>query len=283
MIRRNQGTVIVASALVVLFALAFLLASVEGKLPVLALDLTEHLFGIILAVFVFERMLAWREERRWLPAKDWLYLILLETIDDLLKELLPSAVPREDAEIDEKTAVYRVTGERIHVGETVRYSPLQLLVNPGEKDLQSHISWYAGELGPLRYVDVAKKTLTEARERIRETFGSSARLMEPEITTMLISFEQSAMAAMRHLDSEADLRKEKLEDASHHDSGTQRARDADYELAFVCSIMVESVIDSAMKPKAWLEDHRHSQEEGSSPFQRLRASGRFGKGSKTRT
>ena len=81
MIRRNQGTVIVAAALVVLFALAFLLATVEGKLPVLALDLTEHLFGIILAVFVFERMLAWREERRWLPAKDWLYLILLETID----------------------------------------------------------------------------------------------------------------------------------------------------------------------------------------------------------
>ena len=283
MIRRNQGTVIVASALVVLFAMAFLLASVEGKLPVLALDLTEHLFGIILAVFVFERMLAWREERRWLPAKDWLYLILLETIDDLLKELLPSAVPREDAEIDEKTAVYRVTGERIHVGETVRYSPLQLLVNPGEKDLQSHISWYAGELGPLRYVDVAKKTLTEARERIRETFGSSARLMEPEITTMLISFEQSAMAAMRHLDSAADLRKEKLEDASHRDGGTQRARDADYELAFVCSIIVESVIDSAMKPKAWLEDHRHTQEEGSSPFRRLRGSGRFGKGSKTRT
>ena len=283
MIRRNQGTVIVASALVVLFALAFVLASVEGKLPVLTLDLTEHLFGIILAVFVFERMLAWREERRWLPAKDWLYLILLETIDDLLKELLPSAVPREDAEIDEKTAVYRVTGERIHVGETVRYSPLQLLVNPGEKDLQSHISWYAGELGPLRYVDVAKKTLTEARERIRETFGSSARLMEPEITTMLISFEQSAMAAMRHLDSAADLRKEKLEDVSHHDGGTQRARDADYELAFVCSIIVESVIDSAMKPKAWLEDHRHTQEEGSSPFQRFRGSSRVGKSSKTRT
>jgi hypothetical protein len=176
-----------------------------------------------------------------------------------------------------------VTGERIHVGETVRYSPLQLLVSPGEKDLQSHISWYAGELGPLHYVDLAKNTLSNARERIRETFGSSARLMEPEITTMLISFEQSAMAAMRHLDSAADLRKEKLEDASHHDGGTQRARDADYELAFVCSIIVESVIDSAMKPKAWLEDHRHTQEEGSSPFQRLRGSGRFGKGSKTRT
>jgi hypothetical protein len=264
-----------------LFLLPFTLASVEGKLPVLALDLTEHLFGITLAVFVFERMLAWREERRWLPAKDWLYLILLETIDDLLKELLPATVPREDAEFDEKTAVYRVTGERIHIGETVRYGPLQLLVSPGEKDLQSHISWYAEELGPLRYVELAKKALTDARERIRETFGSSARLMEADITTMLIGFEQSAMAAMRHLDSAADMRKEKLEDASHG-GGTQRARDADYELAFVCSIIVESVIDSAMKPKAWLEDRRHTQ-EGRSPFRRLRGSGRVGKGSKKRT
>src|SRR5215211_2643140 len=272
MIRRNQGTLIVASALVVLFALAFLLASVEGKLPVLTLDLTEHLFGIILAVFVFERMLAWREERRWLPAKDWMYLILLETIDDLLKELLPSAVPRGEEEIDEKTAVYRVTGERIHVGETVRYSPLQLLVNPGEKDLQSHISWYAGELGPLRYVDGAKKTLTEARERIRETFGSSARLMEPEITTMLISFEQSAMAAMKHLDSAAEMRKDnKLGDASYRGSGpsaTLRMSEADNELAFVSSIIVESVVESAMKPKMWLEEHRYTHEDRSS-FWRL--------------
>jgi hypothetical protein len=284
-IRRNQGTFLVASALVVLFLLAFTLASVEGKLPVLALDLTEHLFGIVLAVFVFERMLAWREERRWLPAKDWLYLILLETIDDLLKELLPAAVPRGEVEVDEKVAVYEVTGERIHVGQTVRYSPLRLLVSPGEKELQSHIAWYAGELGPLRYVDVAKKALTEARERIRETFGSSARLMEADITTMLISFEQSAMAAMRHLDSAADMRKEKSEDSSHRDDGpstTQGTREADYELVFVCSIIVESVIDSAMKPKAWLEDQRHTR-EGRSPFRRLQASNRTGRGQKKRT
>ena len=277
MIRRNQSTFLVALALVVLFLLAFTLASVEGKLPVLALDLTEHLFGIILAVFVFERMLAWREERRWLPAKDWLYLILLETIDDLLKELLPAAVPR--GEPDEKVAVYEVTGERIHVGQTVRYSPLRLLVSPGEKELQSHIAWYAGELGPSRYVDVARKALTEARERIRETFGSSARLMEADITTMLIGFEQSAMAAMKHLDSAADMRKEKSEDSSHRDGGpstTQGTSEADYELAFVCSIIVESVIDSAMKPKAWLEDRRHT-EEGRSPFRRLKASRRVSK------
>ena len=280
MIRRNQSTFLVASALVVLFLLAFTLASVEGKLPVLALDLTEHLFGIILAVFVFERMLAWREERRWLPAKDWLYLILLETIDDLLKELLPAAVPR--GEPDEKVAVYEVTGERIHVGQTVRYSPLRLLVSPGEKELQSHIAWYAGELGPSRYVDVAKKALTEARERIRETFGSSARLMEADITTMLIGFEQSAMAAMKHLDSAADMRKEKSEDSSHRDVGAQGTREADYELAFVCSIIVESVIDSAMKPKAWLEDRRHTGEDRA-PFLRLRRNGLVGKGSKKRT
>src|SRR5215210_7491343 len=110
----------------------------------------------MLAVFVFERMLAWREERRWLVAKDWLYLILLETIDDLLKELLPATVPRGEVGADEKIAVYEETGQRIHVGESVRYSPLRLLVSPGEKDLQSYIYWYAEELGSPRYVDRAK-------------------------------------------------------------------------------------------------------------------------------
>jgi hypothetical protein len=238
----------------------------------LALDFTEHLFGIVLAVFVFERMLAWREARQWLAAKDWLYLILLETIDDLLKGLLPAAVPREEVESDERTTVYEETGERIHFGGTVRYSPLRLLVRPGEKDLQSHVFWYATEMGPQRYVELAKEALSDARSQIRDTFGSSARLMDADITTMLISFEQAAMAAIRHLDSAANLRNDKSEDASHREgeaTTAQRTREADNELAFVSSIIVESVVDSAMKPKAWLEDQRHTREDQSSSFRRL--------------
>jgi hypothetical protein len=277
--RRNFGLVVVASALAALFLLAFALARAQDHLPLLALDFTEHLFGIVLAVFVFERMLAWREARQWLAAKDWLYLILLETIDDLLKGLLPATVPREEAGTEESIAVYEVTGERIHVGETVRYSPLRLLVRPGEKDLQSHIFWYATEVGPQRYVELAREALSDARSQVRDTFGSSARLMDADITTMLISFEQAVMAARRHLDSAASMRNEKVETASHGDSeasATQRTREADNELAFVSSIIVESVVDSAMKPKAWLEDQRHTREGPSSPFRRLQASGRAG-------
>ncbi len=282
MIRRNPGTIVVAAALVALLLLALVQAQVLGKLSLLALDLTEHLFGIVLAVFVLERMLAWREERQWLAAKDWLYLILLETIDDLLRELLPATVPPEEAEADENVAVYEVTGERIHVGETVRYSPLKLLVRPGEKDLQSHIFWYAKDLGPLRYVDLAKEALSETREQIRDTFGSSARLMEAEITTMLIGFDQAVMAAIKHLDSAADMREEKVEDASYGEpQATQRTREADLELAFVSSIIVESVVDSAMKPKAWLEDQRHIREDRS-PLWRLPGRSRAGAGSKKR-
>jgi hypothetical protein len=286
MIRRNPSTVVVAAVLVTLFLLAIILARAQGKLPVLTLDLTEHLFGIILAVFVFERMLVWREERQWLPAKDWLYLNLIETIDDLLKELLPATVPREEVDTDGKIDVYEVTGERIHVGETVRYSPLQLLVSPGGKDLQSHIIWYAEEMGSLRYVDLAREALSVARERIRDTFASSARLMEADITTMLISFEQAAMAAMKHLDSAAEMRHEKLGEVSYRDdkppAKQSMRREADYELAFVSSIIVESVVDAAMKPKAWLEDQRHIR-EGTSPLRRLRESSRIGMRSKKRS
>ena len=271
--RRNFGLVVVASALAALFLLAFALARAQDHLPLLALDFTEHLFGIVLAVFVFERMLAWREARQWLAAKDWLYLILLETIDDLLKGLLPATVPREEAGTEESIAVYEVTGERIHVGETVRYSPLRLLVRPGEKDLQSHIFWYATEVGPQRYVELAREALSDARSQVRDTFGSSARLMDADITTMLISFEQAVMAARRHLDSAASMRNEKVETASHGDSeasATQRTREADNELAFVSSIIVESVVDSAIKPKAWLENEMLNW-EGQSSLRRLRA------------
>jgi hypothetical protein len=286
MVRGNIGTFLIAAAVIVILFVAFILALAQDKLPELALDLTVYLFGTTLAVFVVGRVLAWREVRQWLAAKDWLYLILLETIDDLLKELLPATVPREGVETDEELAVYEVVGERIHFGETVAYSPLRLLDSPGEKDLQSHIYWYATELGPPRYVESARDALSDARTQIRDTFGSSARLMDADITTMLISFEQAAMAAIRHLDSAANLRNEKLEDASNGDgeaSTTHRTTEADNELAFVSSIIVESVVDSAMKPKAWLEDQRHTREGPSSPFRRLQASSRASKGPKKRS
>jgi hypothetical protein len=251
---------VVAAALVVLLALAIVIALAEGKLSVLPLDLTEHLFGIVLAVFVFERILAWREERRWLAAKSWMYLLLLETVDDLLKRLLPATVPQGAAGTDEKVTVYEVTGERIHFGDAVAYGPLRLLVGPAERELQSCISWYAMELGPLRYADLAKDALADAREQIRGAFGSSARLMEADITATLIGFEQATLAAIRQLDSGMRIRTERLEDASYHDdeeSATRRTTKADRELTFAVSIIVESVVGSAIKPKAWLEDRMY--------------------------
>ena len=311
MIRRNPGTVVVAGVLVALLLLALVLAQAQGKLPVLALDLTEHLFGIVLAVFVFERMLAWREERRWLAAKNWLYMILLETIDDLLKELLPAKVPQNAVlELDKEEVVglegleeveeekeaqitlYELTAERIHFGEAVAYSPLELMLSPDERDLQSHILWHARRMGAQRYAELARTALSDAREQVRDVFGSSARLMEAEITAMLISFEQAALAAIRHLDSATSLRDRKLEEGSYlvdgggggDDGGSaptaptarehqseQRMREADKELAFVSSIIVESVVNSAMKPKGWLESEMYSR-EGHSPFRRLQAS-----------
>jgi hypothetical protein len=272
--RRHIGPFLVAAALIGLFLLvAFILALAQDKLPELALSLTVYLFATTLAVFVIERMLAWREKRRWNAATDWLYMILLETIDDLLKELLPAAVPREGVETDEEVTVYEVVGERIHFGETVAYSALQLLVDPDEKDLQSHIFWYASELGPLRYIELARAAMSEARAQLRDMLATSGQLLEADITSMVMSFDQAIAAAMRHLDSAASMRNEKLEDASYRDgeaSTKQKTREADHELAFVSSIIVESVVDSAVKPKAWLENEMLNW-EGQSSLRRLRA------------
>jgi hypothetical protein len=271
MVRRNIGTVLVAAAVIVILLIAFILARAQDKLPELALDLIVYLFATTLAVFVIGRMLAWRERRRWIVAKDWLHMILLETIDDLLKELLPAAVPREGVETDEEVTVYEVAGERIHFGETVAYSPLQLSVRPGEKDLQSHIFWYASELGPPRYSELARAALSDARARVRDMLATSGQLLEAEITAMVMSFDQAIAAAIRHVDSAASMRNEKLEDSPFHDgevSTTQSTREADRELTFVTSIIVESVVDSAIKPKAWLENEMLNR-EGQSPFRRL--------------
>jgi hypothetical protein len=272
-VRRHIGTFVVAAVLIVILLVAFILARAQDKVPELALSFTVYIFAITLAVFVIERMVAWRERRRWNAAKDWLHMILLETIDDLLKVLLPAAVPREGVETDEEDTVYEVVGERIHFGETVAYSPLQLLVGPGEKDLQSHIFWYVSELGPPRYAELARAALSNARAQIRDMLATSGQLLEADITAMVMSFDQAIAAAMRHLDSAANMRNEKVEDSSHLDgeaSTTQRTRKADNELAFVDSIIVEAVVDSAIKPKAWLENEMLNR-EGQSSLRRLRA------------
>src|SRR5215211_1780834 len=271
--RRNIGPFLVAAALIGLLLIAIILSLAEHKLPELALTLTLYLFATTLAVFVIGRMLAWRERRRWNAAKDWLHMILLETIGDLLKELLPAAVPREGIETEEELTVYQVTGERIHFGEIVAYSPLQLLVRPGKKDLQSHIFWYASELGPPRYAEMARAALSEARAQVREMLASSGQLLEADITAMVMSFDQAIAAAIRHLDSAAIMRNEKSEGSPSGDgeaSTTQGTREADHELAFVSSIIVESVVDSAIKPKGWLEDEMLNW-EGQSSLRRLRA------------
>jgi hypothetical protein len=272
MLRRNIGTVLIAAAVIVISLVAFVLARAQHKLPELSLDLAVYLFATTLAVFVIGRMLAWRERRRWIVAKDWLHMILLETIDDLMKELLPAAVPREGIETNEELTVYQVTGERIHFGEIVAYSPLKLLVRSGEKDLQSHIFWYASELGSPRYAELARAALSDARAQVRDMLASSGQLLEADITAMVMSFDQAIAAAIRHLDSAAIMRNEKSEGSPSEDgevSTTQGTREADNELTFVSSIIVESVVDSAIKPKAWLEDELLDQ-EGRSPFRRLR-------------
>jgi hypothetical protein len=271
MIRRNVGTILIVSVLVLLLLIALGIARTIGHLPELAIYLTEDLFGIILAVFVFERVLAWREERRWVAAKKWMHMILLETIDDLLRQLLPAAVPKE--ETDGETTVYEVTGTRVHFGEVVAYSLLRLLVGPEDRDFQSHVFWYAKELESPKYASLAKTALAEAREQIRDTFGSSARLMEADITAMLMNFEQAIVVAMGHVDSAISMRDEQLEDASYLDeeSAKQKIREADDQLAFTTSIVLESVVSSAMKPKAWLEDQLHRRED-ESPFEYLQVS-----------
>ena len=271
MIRRNVGTVLVATALVVLILIALGIARSIDHVPELALYIAEDLFGIILAVFVFERVLARREERRWLAAKKWLYVILLETIDDLLRRLLPLSVPGEEA--DGETPVYEVIGKRVHFGEVVAYGLLRLLVSPGDKDLQSHIFWYAEELEPLEYAGRAKAALSEAREQIRDTFASSARLMEADITAMLMNLEQAIMAAIEHMDSAISLRNEQVQGAPPYggEEPAKRVREADYHMAFATSIIVESVISSAMKPKAWLEAQLHHPKD-KSPLEFLQVS-----------
>jgi hypothetical protein len=108
--------------------------------------------------------------------------------------------------------------------------------------------------------------------------------MEADITAMLMNFEQAMVAAMGHMDSAINMRDERIEEASRHEdenSAKQKASEADHQLAFTTSIIVESVVSSAMKPKVQLEDWLHRRGD-KLPFHRLPATNRTGAGSMKR-
>jgi hypothetical protein len=99
-------------------------------------------------------------------------------------------------------------------------------------------------------------------------------LLEAEITAMVMSLDQAIAAAMRHLESATRMREEKLGGIRHLDGGEGTAKhrsteEADDQLAFVTSIIVESVVDSAIKPKAWLEEEIQDRERRSTALGRL--------------
>ena len=58
--RRHIGPFLVAAALICLLLIAFILSLAQHKLPELELTLTVYLFTTTLAVFVIERIVAWR-------------------------------------------------------------------------------------------------------------------------------------------------------------------------------------------------------------------------------
>src|SRR5919206_3098215 len=127
-----------------------------------------------------------------------------------------------------------MASKRIQFGEVTVYGLLRLLVSPDDREMQSHVLWYAKESEPPRFVRLARAALSDAREQIRDTFDSSAQLLEADITTMLMNFEQAILAAIRHLDAAISMREEKLEEVAYLDdaeTARKRTREADHNLA----------------------------------------------------
>ena len=86
-------------------------------------------------------------------------------------------------------------------------------------------------------------------------------------------FRPTIAAAIRHVDSAASIKRKVGRCVTDHDgeaSTKRRTREADSELAFISSIIVESVVDSAIKPKGWLENEMLNW-EGQSSLRRLQA------------
>ena len=170
-------------------------------------------------------------------------LILLETIDDLLIVLpLPSSQGRgRDGQGSHRL---RSSRRRIHFGETVAYSSLRLLVSPGERicspifsgtpanwtgKIRSWPGWLSDARAQVGYVGHVW-SVTRGRH-----YGHGDEF-RPGVAAAIRMWTQPQAC---------ETKSWKIRRFTIKKSTTQRIREADRELAFVTSFIVESVVDSA--------------------------------------
>ncbi len=238
----------------------------EVALSDLLLNLSAEIFGIVVTVFVIERIIAWRESRAWLPARRGLHEKLLDIITDLMRDLTqgmdPPNLGGEDVSVDERNKRLR------DIEEQLRRRYVTSAAGPIISQLRSGRRSRVPKRELSAPYDRVKGSLTKARVRLSEAMDVSAALLEAELLAMLQVLEREISGALADIDdawkdinhrrtrSDGEMfprMPEQNESLEEHGDYAKYLHEALGEIYRPLTRAIASVLKAGAGPKPWLE------------------------------
>jgi hypothetical protein len=153
-------------------------------------NLLAETLGIVVTVFLVDRLLKRREERLWLPSKHMVYRNLFEIFDYfLLKEL--GITPAADPVWFYFGSVKILGSGKFGDYNESRIRSIIKAIPPEKREAQVYT-------GAMPYL--------EARREVERILHTSARVLGPDLTTLLVAFNNSISIFVQssHFEGETD-------------------------------------------------------------------------------
>jgi hypothetical protein len=137
-----------------------------------------ELIGIILAVWILDRLIKERDERQWLALRAQILVQLFQLIEEFLRVILPRTLYQSKPE-----------GYEFYGKPFVSFLSVDDF-NPF--DLSEHLR--KSSLNPKHHAEESRKIARQMRYDVQRIIGSPLPILDPELLAMLLDFEKSIMA-----------------------------------------------------------------------------------------
>lgn len=199
----------------------------------LLLNLAAEGIGVVVTVFGIDRLIQYREEKRWGPAKNLIYADLLEILDDLLMTVVPYEyfdIATRHYYFGEAVAVGSSGVPEEHQREAFSFSNDEKYVKPVNMRLQVEPNYFGGKQRQLRDAMI-KAADTPLEPELRGKLLEVDQALKDVLSSARIELERRKLDKQRQTDPEQrggvkirmeDLGPEDLEKVANKVAGRAR-------------------------------------------------------------
>ncbi|MBW4634939.1 MAG: hypothetical protein KME30_24450 [Iphinoe sp. HA4291-MV1] len=148
----------------------------------LLLNLFTEFVGILITVFVIDRLMKWREERRWLPLKHFVYAQLLEMAGRLLHCILSAKL-------------IKITNIIYEFGLVSSCPLVEIELGLDEVTITDLLSEIEQKIQLEKQFDI--ELLSKSKQQLDNILDKYAFLVEPELLALLLELERALTSSLK--------------------------------------------------------------------------------------